>query len=176
MTRLISDSWQNCDCDVLVMSLCEKYGINLNLSSIERAHRINARQKDAPIIVKLLNFKDKLKILREKQKMRENGVLVVEDFPSEVIHRRRQFSTVLKAAYNSPKNYKAHLSVDKLILDGKSFITADLDKLPAELRPSNLCIVTKGNITAFFTSHSKLSNHYLCTFSVNGLTSQLNNT
>ena len=46
----------------------------------------------------------------------------------------------------------------------------DLDKLPGELRPSNLCTVTKGNITAFFTSHSKLSNHYHCTFSVNGLT------
>ena len=106
MTRLISNSWQNCDCNVLVMNLCGKYGINFNQSSIERAHRVNARQKDAPIIVKLLKFKDKLRILREKQKMRENGILVVEDFPSEVIHRRRQFSTVLKAAYNSPKTTK----------------------------------------------------------------------
>ena len=44
------------------------------------------------------------------------------------------------------------------------YTTSDLDKLPSELRPSNLSTVTNGNITAFYTSQSKLSNHFPCSF------------
>ena len=43
-------------------------------------------------------------------------------------------------------------------------MTSDIDKLPSELRPSKLSTVTNGNITAFYTSQSKLSNHFLCLF------------
>ena len=64
-----------------------------------------------------------------------------------------------------PTTYKAFfLSVDKVILNGKPYSHDDLDKLPPELRPSNTATVTKNNITAFYSRHSKLSNHFPCKF------------
>ena len=45
----------------------------------------------------------------------------------------------------------------------------DLDKLPEDLRPEKLTTITKQNMTAFFSRHSKLSNHYPCKFTHNGV-------
>ena len=161
-----SVSWPDKDCESIILDMCNRYNLNLSENSIERAHKLRTAQRDSPIIARFLSFKDKLKVIRQKQKFRESGILVVEDFPVEVIQCRKMFSPVLTAAYRS--NHKAHLSVDKLILDGKPYTVDDLDKLPQELQPNNLSTITKGGITAFYTLHSKLSNHYPCSFSIDG--------
>ena len=90
----------------------------------------------------------------------------------EVVERRRIFKPILKAVFKSNGKYKAHLSGDKLVLDGHLYSVKDLDKLPDELRLENLCTVTNGNMIGFFTKNSKLSNHYPCTFKQDGLTFQ----
>ena len=156
--------WQKDECDVIVAGLCKKYAIDIEQHHFEIAHRLGKKSKDAPIIARLLNNRDKMKILKQKQKFRDDGVLVLEDFPPEIVRRRRIFSTVLAAAYNLPEKYKAFLSVDKLVLNVKAYNHNDLDKLPLELRPSTLTTVTKENITAFYSCFSALSNHYSCKF------------
>ena len=161
-------TWPNKDCESVILDMCNSYNLNLQENSIERAHRLRNTQPDSPIIAKFLSYRDKLQVIRLKQKFREAGVLVTEDFPAEVIQRRRLFSSVITAAYKS--KYKAHLSFDKLIVDSKVYTTNDLDKLPENLQPSNLCTVTKDGITAFYTSHSKLSNHHPCLFTVDDTT------
>ena len=164
-----SISWPDKDCESIILDMCNRYNLNLPENCIERAHKLRGA-RDSPIIARFLSFKDKLKVIRQKQKFRESGILVVEDFPVEVIQRRKMFSPVLTAAYRS--NHKAHLSVDKLILDGKPYTVGDLDKLPQELQPNNLSTITKGGITAFYTLHSKLSNHHPCSFDIDGTTFQ----
>ena len=144
--------WQKDECDDIVAGLCKKYAIDIEQHHFEIAHRLGKKSKDAPIIARLLNNRDKIKILKQKQKFRNDGVLVLEDFPPEIVCRRRIFSTVLAAAYNLPEKYKAFLSVDKLVLNGKAYNHNDLDKLPLELRPSTLTTVIKENITAFYYS------------------------
>ena len=51
---------------------------------------------------------------------------------------------------------------------GQSFTTRDLDKLPEDINLQKLFTPMNGDITAFFTQHSALSNHYPCDFTVNG--------
>ena len=126
------------------------------------AHRLGTKSRDAPIIACFLTRNDKVKVLKKKQLFRNDGILVQEDFPPEVVQRRRKFSLVLAAAYKSQGKYKAFLSVDKLVLNGKVYSHNDLDKLPIDLQPSTLSTVTKDNITAFFSSFSVFSNHYPC--------------
>ena len=142
--------------------------MNLSINAIERAHKLHGGKRDSPIIAKFLSFRDKLLVIRQKQKFRQSGVLVVEDFPVEVTQRRKMFSPVLTAAYKS--NRKAHLSVDKLIFEGKPYTVNELDKLPRDLQPNNLSTITREGITAFYTLHSKLSNHHPCTFNIDGTT------
>ena len=156
-----SISWPDKDCESIILDMCNRYNLNLPENCIERAHKLRGAS-DSPIIATFLSFKNKLKVIRQKQKFRESGKLVVEDFPVEVIQHRKMFSPVLTAAYRS--NHKAHLSVDKLILDGKPYTVDDLDKLPQELQLNNLSTITKGGITTFYTLHSKLSNHHPCSF------------
>ena len=77
------------------------------------------------------------------------------------MEKRKLFQPILQAAHKSSGKYKANLSVDKLILNGKSYSSDDLSK---QLQPQNLCNVVQGDKLAFFTSYSKLSNHYRCKF------------
>ena len=65
---------ENEECDILSLNLCTKYGLDLDQTCIERAHRLSNIQKVAPIIVKFLNYKDKLRVLKAKQKKIEMGV------------------------------------------------------------------------------------------------------
>ena len=51
---------------------------------------------------------------------------------------------------------------------GEAFTTNELDKLPEEINFQNLFTPQKGDITAFFTQHSALSNHYPSKFTVGG--------
>ena len=155
--------WQQRECDALVTDLCRKYGIYINPNQIEISHRLG-KSKDAPVIAKFFTNKDKVKVLKEKQKFRSDGVIVAEDFPHEITRRRKIFSKILTAAYKMPGTYKAFLSHDKLILNGKAYSYSELDQLPTDIRPSSSATVTKDDITAFYSCHSKLSNHYCTKF------------
>ena len=155
--------WQELDYIKLVYMLCKKFEVGIDEHSVEVAHRLGNRSKDAPVLATFRYYNDKIIVLKAKQKFRNEGVLVVEDFPPEIVQRRNMFSPTLTAAYKSPGN-RAFLSGDKLVLNGKTYTHKDLDKLPVELRPRTLATVTKGNITAFYSRNSELSNHFSCNF------------
>ena len=151
------------DCEELILHLCRDMKVPLDSKAIVRAHRTGPVDKESQaIIVKFQHFKDKLRILRAKNSFREIGVLVVEDFPVEVLEKRKTFSPILKAAYDSNGKYRARLVVDKLLLNGKMYTTDDISNLPAELQPASISTITSNGITAFFTYKSPLSNHYPC--------------
>ena len=67
---------------------------------IARAHRTSQRtQNNQPIIVKFSYFKDKQRVLKTKPKFWEIGIIVVEDFPPEILERRNPFKPRLNAAF-----------------------------------------------------------------------------
>ena len=92
--------------------------------------------------------------------------MVVEDFPPEILEKRKVFSPVLRAAHNSNGKYRARLVVDRLVVNGRQYNALEIDKLPPDLNPRNLATVSHGNITAFFTASSPLSNHHSSPFTV----------
>ena len=64
--------------------------ILMESKDIVRAHRTGPKKNGSqPIIVKFHHFKDKLCVLKCKNRFREIGILVVEDFPVEVLERRK---------------------------------------------------------------------------------------
>ena len=102
-------------------------------------------------------------------RFRAAGVIVVEDFPAEVVNRQRRLIPVLHAAHKNPQKFKARLLIDKLLLNNKLYSTDDLDDIPEELRPCNLSTVQNNHMVAFFTRDSKFSNHFPCLFEHDGL-------
>ena len=155
------------NCEAIVHQLCKDLGVTLDDQSIVRAHRTGAKRKGSqPIIVKFHHYKDKLAVLKAKNRFREIGVIVVEDFPIEILERRRMFQPFLQAAYKSKGTYKARLVLDKILINGKLYTTEQIPDLPRGLQPENTSSVNRGNITAFFTSQSPLSNHHPCQFTV----------
>ena len=158
---------QSENCENLVISLFNDLNIDLDERSIVRAHRSGPRGKvNQPIIIKFHHFKDKLKVLKAKKRLSEIGIIVVEDFPSEVLERRRKFRHILQAAYKSNGAYKARLVVDKILINGKLYSSDEIALIPKELQLSNNCTITKGRITAIYTSDSPLSNHHPAHFTV----------
>ncbi len=53
---------------------------------------------------------------------------------------------------------QANISVDKLIIEGRSFTIDSIDRLPEELSPARVATRTNGEITTFFTAARALSN------------------
>ena len=165
--KFLNIKTQNVDeqmnCEEIILALCRDMNILLESKDIVRAHTIGPKVDDCQaIIVKFQHFKDKMRILKAKGRFREIGILVVEDFPVEVLERRKTFSPVIKAAYDSNGKYRARLVKDKLLLNGRLYTTDEISNLPAELQSASNSTITRDDITAFFTYRSPLSNHYPC--------------
>ena len=154
---------------MLLIKIFAKFGVCIVARYIECAHRIGPRNKfGQPIFVKFIHFKVRKHVFEARYRMRESGINVIEDFPNEINNRHQMFSAVLKTVYQSP-HYKAKLVADKLVLDGKIYSTNELDQLPEDLFPHNLSTITQGNVTAFYSRSSVFSNHFACSFEVDGV-------
>ncbi|XP_065678253.1 repetitive organellar protein-like [Hydra vulgaris] len=88
---------------------------------IERAHRIERRfnaekikNKPRTIILKLLNYKDKEKILENAKMLKGTGIFINEDFSFETNKIRRELSEKMKIERNAGKY--AIIEYDKLIV------------------------------------------------------------
>ena len=81
MKNRATELLQNEECDILILELCTKYGLDHDQTNIEWAHSLSNRQKIAPIIFKFLNYRDKLRVLKAKQKFRDGGTLEGDSFP-----------------------------------------------------------------------------------------------
>lgn len=114
--------------------------------NIERVHRSpTARRQDfgagpRPILVKFLNFQDKLKILRLAQVKKEltfNGVRVhiYPDFSAGLLQRRRQFDPIKKKLRDLDIKYSLlYPATLRVIIDGKPSLFASPDDADAFLR------------------------------------------
>ncbi len=90
-----------------------------------------------------------------------------EDFPKEIVDRRRLLNPIVKKA--KEEGMEAWLSVDRLILGGKSYTVDNLDTLPKPLQPEEVFTKRSDHHTAFFTKNSPLSNHYPSRFKIGGV-------
>ena len=136
---------------------------------IVRCQRIGPinRERSRSALVQFLRYND-VQILLHNRKQLPEHVYVKEDYPSEIEERRK----ILRPIFNKAKNMakykgKCRLTVDKLVLDGKSFTVGprnNLKELPPELNQRSAAERENNEILAFFTIGSPFSNFHSSVF------------
>lgn len=135
---------------------------------IQRCHRLNIKLNPQPIIVRFLFFPDRMSVWNARFNLKGTSISLSEDFPPEIVARRKVLYPILKAAKNDEKT--CSLAGDKLKIDGKIYTVKTLHQLPQEYNPAKLATPEKNGITAFFTKASPLSNFYPCELVIDNCT------
>ena len=89
---------------------------------IARCHRIGKRQatnQPRPIIARFVLDKEKVKIWKRKSLLKSTSYIIQEDFPIEVINRRKLMYPLFQEAKKRDKYAK--LVVDKVTFNCKTF-------------------------------------------------------
>ena len=98
------------------------FGDPVNNIEFQRVHRIGKVNSNKPraIIARFLRFSDREKVLRAGFKINKNtNFKVLEDYPQEIITRRRaQMSKLMKAKKKGKKVSFSKKEPDKLYIDG----------------------------------------------------------
>jgi hypothetical protein len=83
---------------------------------IERAHRTGLRDKNTPrtIVLKLLDFKDKVEILKKSVMLKGKNIYINEDFCAETNLIRKTLREEMKVARQSGKY--AFITYDSLVV------------------------------------------------------------
>ena len=136
---------------------------NVNEIKIERCHRLGPRlpnmTRPRPVIFKFNWFEDRQRVWASRQKLKGTNYWISEDFPQEIRDRRRVLQPIAKKARDD--GMTASLSIDRLLINHKSYTTDNLHTLPANLKPSKVATPDiTDTITAFFHPASPLSNFH----------------
>jgi hypothetical protein len=87
----------NDDCEGKIQDLLtDKLDMGREIE-FDRVHRLSAKP-DSPIIVRCTSYKDKVRILKEKRKLKGSDIFIGEDFSLRVREIRRGLSPHLKKA------------------------------------------------------------------------------
>jgi ribA/ribD-fused uncharacterized protein len=116
-------------------------------------------------------FGDRQRIWQAKRHLKGSNIVLREDFPQEILERRKKLSPIQKAA--AAAGHEAWLAVDKLHIKfaygGHSVFTVNtINKLPAQLHPHNVSTKKTENCLAFFSGLCPLSNFYNCSLKIDG--------
>ena len=120
-----NESGEECEA-VLKEMIVDK--LELGEVEFDRVHRLNSKP-NSPVIARCTFFKDKVKILKAKGKLRGSQVFIGEDFSLRVRDLRRKPTPHLKKA--RAENKKATMVYDHLVVEGKKYILGDDNNLIA---------------------------------------------
>jgi ribA/ribD-fused uncharacterized protein len=149
---------ENCS-QVIKALLSKQLGIETAYDmKLERCHRLSARSDPKPIIVRFNWYQDRIAVWKCRAKLKGSNISMREDFPAEIIECRKTLYPVMKKAKELKK--EAFLVADKLTIDGMVYTTSNLHTLPPTLDPAALATKKIGNVTAFCSKSSPLSNFY----------------
>ena len=148
------------DCFEVIKTLfCKQLNIvNANDFKLERCHRLRSQSDPQPIIVRFNWYQDRVTVWNNRKMLKDTGISMREDFPSEIVESRKTLFPILKKARDLKK--EAFLVADKLTIDGTVYTMTNLHTLPPNLNPASVATKTIGNITAFYSKSSPLSNFY----------------
>ena len=104
--------------------------LEVSTVKIERAHRVGRKsEKSRTIVLKLLDYNDKERILRKTKLLKNTGVYINEDFCNETVEKRKN---LWKQVIEHRKNGKfAKIMYDRIIVNefkSRSNTGKDLDR------------------------------------------------
>lgn len=144
--------------------LRDKLGINPNEIQIAECHRVRSARKPEAIYCRLMSVTDKSKIFAKVSKLKGSKVTIREDFPSEVVERRRTLYPIFKNARKQGVSTK--LIGDQLVVNDVKYTVNNLDLLPSTFRPQ--VERETEQVLAFFGWRSSFSNFHPVTFEIAG--------
>ena len=133
---------------------------------LQRCHRLKSNLSPKPIICRFMYYPDRMCVWKARSNLKGTPYSLSEDFPPEIVSRRKILYPIFKAAKNDKA--KCQLIGDKLYLEGKLYTVKNLQELPVKYDPTALATVEKNGITAFFTKASPLSNFHPCALDIDG--------
>ena len=148
--------------------------LNHNQVRISRCHRLGKYSKDynCDIICHFNWFGDRQLIYKSRDKL-PRGCFVNEDFPQEILDRRRCLRPILKKAASMDKyKGKCSLSVDKLIIANRVYTVRpqnNLDQLPKDIKQESVAEEMNQDVLVYLGENSVLSNFHRANFTVNGV-------
>lgn len=94
--------------------------LKISVSSIERCHRLGKKNEKArPVIIKLLDYRDKVEILKSCPKLKGTPFSVSEDFSKKVREIRKKLWQ--SSAEEREAGSKVKMIFDKLSIDKKIY-------------------------------------------------------
>lgn len=151
---------------------------SLNLKNIEigEAVRLGSQPEtdnnyDRPIIVKFKKISHRNRVWRKRGDVpnADNGnpIRIQADLPKPLREGMQILYKITRAAANIEEYASARVHDYQLEINDQIFQITDLEDLPFQLRPSTLASPKSDTHMAFFSRHTKLSNHYPSNFTIN---------
>ncbi|XP_077485309.1 uncharacterized protein LOC144095446 [Amblyomma americanum] len=102
--------------------------LQLDCPKIERYHRLGRKQegRPRPVIVKLLDFREKTQALKNAHRLKNSGISLSEDFSAHVRLIRKKIWDATQSYRDSGS--KVHLRYDHVFIDSVRFNWDDVEK------------------------------------------------
>ena len=112
----------NADCEVRLKEfLTDKLEMAQDVE-FDRVHRVSPKP-DSPLIARCVLYKDKLQILKCKNKLKGTSIFIGEDFSTGVRAVRRKLTVLMKEKRNA--GARVSMIYDHLMVDGKKFFLSE---------------------------------------------------
>ena len=159
------DGDENCELKIKkliaeVMQIDDAYDIKF-----EKCHRIGKSQPRA-LLCQFNCLQDRERVFKAKKHLAKTAISISEDFPLEVLKRRRILYPFMK--YARTKDQFSVLRDDRLIIGDKSYTVDTIDTIDPAFDPANTCTKQYGEVIAFFGGSSPLSNFFNCELTIKG--------
>lgn len=150
--------------------------LGLSRIEIDMAYRLGRPRygfsSPRPILVRFTRLGDRMEVWNARTRLnsrRGSQYIIKEDLPPPLRPTQAVLLKVLQEAKRFPDRYRNVMVKDfKLILDGHCYGAEELESLPEELRPSSISTPGNQQVVVFFGKESRFSNHYICSFEVEG--------
>ena len=155
----------------VVIQTLEKAGITITPNDIDRIHYIGQPRTGnrRPVLLRLLRWKDKDAIMKAKERLRQSNIAILEDYPKEVVNRRKMLLPVFFKALELYPALNPKFHMDRLVLGGKTFTVDNIKRIQyPELMPERVFTPVEGGVQAYFTKFSPLSNFFPSTIQEGG--------
>ena len=122
------------NCYHIAQSLFNKLGTGYGTCNLQRAHRLgnsNSNSQDPrPIIVRFLSYQEKMKIMKKRSLLRDDGIFLTDDLLPEFRTKRQALRPVVKLTAKATD--KATFSHDKLKYKGQLYSAETIHKIPLD--------------------------------------------
>nr|BDU78962.1 hypothetical protein 1 [Bombyx mori] len=93
----------------------QHFSVKLTYSDLQEVKRLGKKNdRPRPVVVSFLNLDMKIKIFKQKRALQDTGYYMKEDYPKQVLEKRKQLQEQLKI--EREKGNMAFLKYDKLVI------------------------------------------------------------